>query len=43
MRYKYISNLLLDKYRDSSIVIQKDFKGDYVGKYSEKSGSSVTI
>ena len=40
-RYKYISNLLLDKYRDSSIVIQKDFKGDYAGKYSEKSGYDV--
>ena len=34
-RYKYISNLLLRKYHDTSIIIQKDFKGDYKGKYDE--------
>ena len=27
-RYKYINNILLDKFPGSSIVIQKDFKGD---------------
>ena len=32
-RYKYINNILLDKFPGSSIVIQKDFKGDHQGKY----------
>jgi|TARA_B100000959_G_scaffold268043_1_gene312291 methionyl-tRNA formyltransferase len=32
-RYKYVNNILLDKYPGSSIVIQKDFKGDHKGKY----------
>ena len=33
-RYKFINNILLNKYDDSSVIIQKDFKGDYKGKYN---------
>ena len=32
-RYKYINNMIINKYPNSSIVIQKDFKGDRKGKY----------
>ena len=33
-RYKYINNMLLDNYPNARIIVQEDFKGDYIGKYS---------
>lgn len=34
-RYKYIVNKLLDKYPNSSLIIQEITKGDYIGKYDD--------